>query len=403
MVDKMGKVSERATAIKYAIRDLVVAANEVKKGGKEIIHLNIGDPLQYDFETPEYFKRYLVEAVVEKNINSYAPSEGLPMLREAIAWREKEYWGVNVDPENIIVTTGVSEAVQMLAFSFGAGNILLPGPGYPSYSGYFTLTGHEIREYPLLSDENWIPDVDAIARLSDKDTLAVVLINPNNPTGGVAPPSVVEEIGEIAQEKDFLIVSDEIYDLITFDNAQMISTQKVVGTDAPIITFNGISKTMLATGWRLGWMIASDGVIRHSEYKRVWEAIQKESRVRLSANAPVQYATAKALYEKYPHIEEFNKKLKERRDFFVKRLNELEQIECSPPPGAFYVFPKIVDERYKDDQKFVLELLRETGVLFVFGSGFGKYGKSHFRSVLLPPIDQLEKTIELVENFFANN
>ncbi|MHA1228562.1 MAG: aminotransferase class I/II-fold pyridoxal phosphate-dependent enzyme [Candidatus Hodarchaeales archaeon] len=386
------ELSPNVERIKYAIRDIVIAAKQVEKKGKKLYYFNIGDPDKFDFDTPDYLKSALVEALNEPQANAYSNSAGNPELREEIAKRQKRLWGTNLDPEKILITTGVSEAISFVAASLAPGTeILVPSPIYPSYLSYFKFYNVNPVQYKTDEEYNWYPVLEDIRGKISSKTQAIVIINPNNPTGAVYPPKIVKEIADIAGEHEILIISDEIYDLLSYTNNYK-STASL--TDVPVLEFNGISKTMLAPGWRLGWANLRDDEEKYSDF---WEALAKQSRIRLCSNSPIQVAVSKILNKPMDFLPDVLRKLKERASYFAKRINEMEGMSLVPPEGAFYAFSKL--DREIDDKKFVLELLKETGVLFVFGSGFGDLGKGHFRSVVLPNLEVMKEALDLVEQF----
>jgi aspartate/methionine/tyrosine aminotransferase len=269
--------------------------------------------------------------------------------------------------------------------------VLVPSPVYPSYLSYFTF--HDIKgiEYNTQESLDWQPDVDDIRKKITPKTQAILIINPNNPTGAVYPPKTVKSITDIAGENDLLVISDEIYDLLTY-GGEFKSTASL--TDIPVLELNGISKTLLSPGWRLGWANLRD---EEGQYNQLWDAMCKQSRIRLCANSPIQKAVAKILNKDMKFLIDVNKKLKERATYFAQRINEMEGLSARIPQGAFYSFPRI--DLPIDDTEFVLQVLKETGVVFVFGSGFGALGKQHFRSVVLPEITMMEEALNHVESF----
>ncbi|MBU7014389.1 MAG: aminotransferase class I/II-fold pyridoxal phosphate-dependent enzyme [Theionarchaea archaeon] len=382
-------LADRVSRIEYAIRDVVVPATELEKKGITVMKLNIGDPLKFDFETPHHMIEALCQAA-EDNMNFYGPSEGLPRLRQAICNREQSLNTRTCSPEQIIVTNGISEGISML---FGAllepnDEILVPGPSYPPYMAYARFYGGKSVSYRTIEEEGWIPDTnDLEAKISER-TKAIVVINPNNPTGAVYPKKVLLKLQEVAADHNVLLITDEIYDEMVFDKPH----ETVPLTDAPMVVVNGFSKVYLATGWRMGYAIFSNC----DELK---EAVLRQARIRLCTNTLCQVAAAEALEGSQDHIPVLVKKLKERRDFAWKRLNEIEGVSASKPEGAFYIFPKIPAN---DDKKFVLDLLREKHVLFVHGSGFcPEFGKGHLRSVVLPTVDVLEEAYGRLEEFVS--
>ena len=393
------KVSRRVKDIEYAIRDIIVYAKELERKGKEIIYLNIGDPVKYDFKTPKHIKDALTNAILNDE-NNYAPSEGVEELRSVIAEKEKKK-GLTVNPEDVLVTNGVSEGVDMVMASIieQGDEILVPGPCYPPYSSYAKLYGGKPVEYRTIEEEGWIPDTDDIrSKISDK-TVAITVINPNNPTGALYDGKTLQELVQIAAEHNLYLLCDEIYDKIVFeDNFTSIARY---AHDAPLIMLNGFSKVYLMTGLRLGYICMNSNSALLDGLR---ENTPKLARVRIASNTPAQMAAIAALRGSEDHIKEMVSKLRIRRDHLMKRLDAIDGLTCAEPKGAFYVFPKInLDgNRWKSDADFVIDLLRSTGVLTVHGSGFGKqYGLGHFRIVYLPPLEMLEEAMDRLESFMS--
>lgn len=395
---KAFKVSKRAKSIEYAIRDIIGFAKNLEKQGRKILYLNIGDPVKYDFDTPKYIKQALFDAV-NSGVNWYAASEGERDLKEAICEKEKKVNGVDVTPEDVVVTAGVSEGIYLLmaAMIEKGDEVLIPGPTYPPYMSYVQFFEGTPVAYRTIENENWQPDIDDIRAKISKSTRAIVIINPNNPSGALYSEKTVKQILNIAGEYDLLILSDEIYDRIVYEK-KFVSTS-YIAKDLPVVGLNGFSKAYLMTGWRLGYLYFHDTVGKLKELK---ECVEKETRIRLSACTPVQKAGAVALRGPQDHIKRMVDELRKRRDFSWKRLNEISGISCTKPEGAFYVFPKIeqVGSRWKNDMEFVLDVLNNTGVLFVPGSGFGeKYGSGHVRAVFCAPLENMQKAFDMLEEF----
>jgi alanine-synthesizing transaminase len=356
----------------------------------------------FDFDTPEHVKQALCKAV-EGGANEYSPSEGLPELREAISRKEKRVNGVDVPADKILVTQGISEGIQMvMAALVDAGDeILLPGPTYPPYISYTKFFGGKPVTYETVEDEGWQPNVEDLRRKISKRTRAIAIINPNNPCGALYGEKIVNQIVDLAGENDLPLLSDEIYDQTVYEK-KFISTAHLA-KDIPVIGLNGFSKAHLMTGWRLGYVYFHDQKDGLQELK---QCIEKETRIRLCANTPVQKAGAAALDGPQDHVREMVEKLRQRRDYVWKRLNDIEGISCAKPEGAFYFFPRIhtVGQKWKTDMEFALELLKATGVLLVHGSGFDPvYGARHVRGVFLPPIETLEQALDLIEGFMNKN
>ena len=373
-------------------------AEKLEKNGKDITYLNIGDPVKFDFDTPEHVKRALIKAV-KAGENWYGQSQGLLELREAICRKEKHVNNVEISPEEVIVTTGVSEGIfmTMAAIIDGGDEILVPGPTYPPYSSYAKFFGGRPVPYKTLEEDGWKPDVDDLRSKISKRTKGIVIINPNNPCGAVYDETTVKRIVDVAAENDLLVLSDEIYDRIVYET-RFVSTASIAKS-SPVIGLNGFSKTYLATGWRLGYLYFHDPEEKLVELK---ESVKKETRIRLCSNTPVQRAGVEALNGPQDHIALLVEKLRKRRDYAWKRLNEIHGISCAKPQGAFYVFPKIqeIGQRWSNDLDFVTDVLENAGVLFVHGSGFcSTYGVGHFRGVFLPPIETLENAFDRLEKF----
>jgi len=392
------KATDRVRGIEYAIRDVIAYAKQVAKTGKKIFYLNIGDPVAFDFDTPQHIKHALMKAVNE-GANAYSPSEGLPELKEAITQKEKKINSVDIDPDNVIVTTGISEGIQMImaALINHEDEILLPGPTYPPYISYAKFFDGKPVTYKTVEENGWKPDIDDLRSKISKKTRGIVIINPNNPCGALYDEKAVKEIVNLGGEYDLPILSDEIYDQIVYE--KKFRSTASLAKDVPVIGLNGFSKAYLMTGWRLGYLYFHG---KGDQLQDLRQCVEKEARIRLCVNTPVQKAGVAALSGPQDHIKDTVRKLKERRDFSWRRMNEIEGISCTKPEGAFYVFPKIheVGSRWKTDSEFAISLLKQTGVLFVHGSGFDPvYGEGHVRGVILPPVETLEKAFNEVERF----
>ncbi len=388
------KVSNRTSEVEYAIRDIIVHAREYEKSGRQIIYLNIGDPVKYDFKTPDHIKQALIDSV-SHDFNYYTDSEGLYELREAIVEKESRK-GLSVTAEDVLVTNGVSEGLDMTMASIVEPNteVLMPGPYYPPYASYVKFYGGRPVEFKLTPDGK--PDLeDLISKITPR-TRALCIISPNNPTGEVFDHKSLKQLVDIAAEHSLYIICDEIYDSLVFDG-EFTGIGKVA-KDSPVILLNGFSKVYLMTGWRCGYICMNSNC---SKLENIRNNIPKLARVRISTNLPVQKAAIAALRGPQDHIPMMVSKLRRRRDLVVKRLNQISSISCNVPKGAFYAFPKInLSSRWKNDKHFVLDLLNETGVLTVHGSGFGSnFGTDHFRIVYLPQEQILDEAMDKLEHF----
>lgn len=389
------KAAVRTANITYAVRDILLIANEVAKTGKEMLYLNIGDPNIYDFAPP----RKMVDAAYDamlKNYNGYSPSSGIKQALDAIA-RDAEKKGIK-NIQDMFVTTGASEAIDicLTALVNEGENVLTPTPGYPLYTAISSKLRMMENPYYLNEENGWQPDIEDIKSKINEKTRAIVLINPNNPTGSNCSKETLEQIIELALEHNLVIFSDEIYDKLLFDNKELVSIASL-NQEVPVITFGGLSKNYMVPGFRIGWGVVSGNPSRLKEYL---EAINKILRSRLSANHPEQYGIPVALDGDQSHLVEAMEKLHRRRDITVEMLNAVEGISCVKPEGAFYAFPKL--DIKNSDNHFVAELIKETGVVVVPGTGFGQVpGTNHFRVVFLPQEEILEKAYKAVGEFFV--
>ena len=385
----------------YAIREVTVPAANAAKAGKKLLNLNIGDPNKWDFETPEYFKATLRHAVDEVD-HGYGDSQGNLDLREAIVQREYEKHGATISSDDVYVTSGVSECINLLMGTFlePGDEVLVPGPGYPSYAQYINFYEGRVVPYRMIEEEDWRPDVDMIRKRITDSTKAMVLINPNNPTGSVYDEKDLRDIGDICAEYGIPLISDEIYDKLVFDK-EFFSMSRL-SADVPRIILNGFSKVNLMPGWRMGYCYFMDQDGLMSEIR---EGFMKQLRARICPNVPCQAAARASLQGPQDYIVDMNRKLKERADFSYKRLNEIPHVSTRRANGALYMFPSIdlKGTPWNTDMEFVLDLIKEEGVVLVQGSGFcQEFGQSHFRSLLLPPMEVLEEAFDKMEKFIVH-
>ncbi|MFP4370284.1 MAG: aminotransferase class I/II-fold pyridoxal phosphate-dependent enzyme [Candidatus Kapaibacterium sp.] len=386
--------AKKTEKVTYAIRDIIVLADQAAKSGKEMLYLNIGDPNVYDFSTPNHVVESVYDAM-KKNRNGYAPSDGIKPALDSIA-ADAERKGIN-NILDVFVTSGASEAIEicLTALLNEGENFLMPTPGYPLYTAVQSKLGLMPNPYYLDEENGWQPDIEDIkSKINDK-TRAIVLINPNNPTGSVCKPETLKQIISLALEHELVIFADEIYDKLIFDGGKMTSIASL-DPEVPCITFSGLSKNYVAPGFRIGWGVVSGNPTVMKDYI---EAINKLLRARVSANHPEQYAIVTALEGPQDHLKSFVNTLEKRRDIAMEMLSAIPGIELVKPEGAFYAFPTIdVD----DDARFVSELILGTGVVVVPGNGFGqKPGTQHFRIVILPPEEVLEKAFKLIGEFYT--
>jgi alanine-synthesizing transaminase len=385
--------ASRLDNVRYAIRDLACIADEVAKAGHKILPLNIGDPLNFDFQTPAH----MIEAVdkaMRDGKNGYAPSSGIKEALDAIRAEATRKGITNI--QDVFVSSGVSESVDicLAALVNPSENILTPSPDYPLYSAVLAKLGIEPNTYDLNEEDGWQPDLDDVKAKISPRTRGIVLINPNNPTGAVCNRRMLESLAELARRHNLVIFADEIYDKLILDNDQHIS-MAAVAPDVPVVTLGGLSKNYLVPGWRIGWGIVSGDAAAVKPYV---EGVNRLLRARLCANHPEQYAIKAALEGPQDHLAGVLKKLRSRRDLTVAWCKSTPRVSCVAPRGAFYAFPKL--DIPEGDDVFVKELLLAKHVLVVHGSGFGqRAGTKHFRVVFLPDEQTLTRAYQSISDF----
>jgi alanine-synthesizing transaminase len=386
--------ASRMINVRYAIRDLTVAAEEVAREGHQILYLNIGDPCKYDFHTPPHMIEAVLKAMVDGH-NGYAHSLGLPEAVDAIR-HEAERNGFR-DIQSIFIGFGTGEVIDscLTALLNPGDNVLTPSPEYPLYGAIMAKLDCPANAYELDEDNGWQPDVEDIARKINSRTRAILLITPNNPTGAVYSKRTLEKILDLAREHGLIIFADEIYDKLIFDPDEKHVSIATLATDVPVVTFNGLSKAYLVPGWRIGWAIATGP---HAVLSPYMEAVHRLLRARLSAPHPFQYAIKPALEGPQDHLEVVRRKLKRRADLTVQWAERTPHVKLVAPKGAFYAYPTL--KIPEDDLTFVTDLLKQKYVLVVHGSGFGeKPGTRHIRIVFLPPEPVLSSAYDAMTEF----
>ena len=330
--------------------------------------------------------------------NGYGPSPGIPEAIEAIR-AEAERNGIR-NIQSVFLTTGVSEAVDicLTALVNPGENILTPCPEYPLYSAVLAKLGIALNPYQLDEAAGWEPSLDDLESRINAGTRAILVINPNNPTGAVYSRKTLERIAEVARRNHLVIFADEIYDKLILDGGQNTPLASLA-PDVPVVTLNGLSKSYLVPGWRVGWGIVSGAAETVKPYV---EGIQQLLRARLCSTYPQQYAIRAALEGPQNHLPEVQRKLRARRDLSVKWCNSIPHVSCARPLGAFYAFPKI--EIPDSDEHFAKQLLIEKQVLVVHGSGFGQApGTQHLRIVFLPDEPTLERAYQRLNEFMVEH
>jgi len=395
-------VSSRASTIEYAIRDVVVPAMKLEAEGHEIIKLNIGDPIAYPgLPTPEHMVEAYREGLAAGN-NGYSPSYGLPKLRNAIAADERSK-GWNCTADDVYVCHGVTEALQIIfAATLEEGTkVLAPGPHYPPYMAYPQMYGATTIEYALKSNDGWAIDLDDIESKMDSDVRLLVLINPNNPTGNVAGAEEIEKLLDIAKKwPNCMIIADEIYDGLDFSDKQVSVAS--LSNDVPVFSLNGVSKVYYAPGWRIGYLAIHDPT---SVLVDVRDGIERLLRSRLCASTPAQLGYLSGLESDRSWMDEHSTKVQNRRQLCLDRIDSIDGLTVEKPGGAFYMFVRLTDEKWaNNDKEFVLNLLHEEHVLVVHGSGFSpERGVGHIRLVYLADEATLNTAFDRIEAFLLRN
>ncbi|MGB0801575.1 MAG: aminotransferase class I/II-fold pyridoxal phosphate-dependent enzyme [Candidatus Poseidoniaceae archaeon] len=395
-------VSNRASTIEYAIRDVVVPATKLESDGHNIIKLNIGDPIAYPgLPTPKHMVDAYVEGLESGN-NGYSPSYGLSRLRKAIAVDESSK-GWDCSDDDVYVCHGVTEALQIIfAATLEEGSkVLAPGPHYPPYMAYPQMYGATTIEYSLKSDDAWSIDLEDIESKMDSDVRLLVLINPNNPTGNVASADEIDKLLNIAKKwPNCMIVADEIYDGLDFTGGHVSVASR--SNSVPVFSLNGVSKVYYAPGWRIGYMAIHDPI---GSMANVRDGIERLLRSRLCASTPAQLGYIAGLEGDRTWMAEHCARVKQRRQLCLDRIAKIDGIEVETPGGAFYMFIRLTDEKWaNDDKQFVLDLLHEEHVLVVHGSGFSpEKGLGHFRLVYLADEDTLNIAFDRIDSFLTRH
>jgi alanine-synthesizing transaminase len=387
-------VAQRVDRFTYAIRNIVAEAQRVEATGKRVRYLNIGDPVAFGFHTPVHLVE-TVERAMRDGHNGYGPSAGLAPAREAVA-REYTTRGFPVSADRVFLTAGTSEGIELAltAMVDADGEVLVPMPTYPLYTAVLAKIGARARFYRTDPARGWMPDLDHLASLITPATRVLVVIDPNNPTGALYSTSTRRALVELADRHGIAMLADEVYGDLGYEGP--VPPIGSLDPDAPIISFSSLSKAYLAPGWRAGWM----AVGRSPRLDAVAGAIRKLADGRLCSTVPMQYAVTTALTGDRSHQASFRAALKERAAITADALNAMRGVTCVAPAGAFYAMPQISLPAGRTDEDYVLALLRETGVLCVYGSGFGLPPADGFlRIVFLAPPAELREIYGLMAEF----
>ncbi len=392
--------SSKLANVCYDIRGPVLdRAQEMEDDGHHIIKLNIGNPATFGFDAPDEILQDVIHNLSEAS--GYCVSRGLFAARKAIMHYTQVKQIDNVQMEDIYIGNGVSELVVMTmqALLENDDEVLIPMPDYPLWTAAVKLSGGVARHYLCDEQSDWLPDLDDICTKINSRTKAIVIINPNNPTGALYPEEFLLKIIEIARQHELIIYADEIYDKILYDGATHTSIASLAN-DVLFVTFNGLSKNYRAAGFRSGWAIVSGEKSHAQDYIA---GLTMLASMRLCANVPSQFGIQTALggYQSIYDLTLPTGRLKRQRDIAWKLLTDIPGVTCYKPQAALYLFPRLDSAVYpiEDDQQFVLDILQEEKVLLVQGSGFNWHYPDHFRVVFLPNTDDLSEAIGRIAHF----
>jgi alanine-synthesizing transaminase len=387
-------VADRVSGFSYAIRNIVVEARKIEASGRKVRYLNIGDPILFGFRTPQHMID-AVERAMRDGDNGYAPSVGILKAREAVA-AECVGRGMPMHPDRVVITSGTSEGIELaLTALAGPGDeVLIPVPTYPLYTAVLAKIGARPVFYRTNEREGWQPDVEHVRSLISPATRALVVIDPNNPTGATYSMPARRALVELVAQHNFPLLADEVYADLAFDGP--VPAIAALNPEAPVITFSSLSKAYLAPGWRAGWL----AVAQTDRLDEVLGGIKKLADGRLCSTGPMEHALAAALTGDRSHQQAFRDALRERAAVTHERMNAINGITCVAPTAAFYAMPRVQLPVGRTDEDFVLGLLRATGVLCVYGSGFATApGDGFFRVVFLASPDELREIYQLIADF----
>jgi alanine-synthesizing transaminase len=387
-------VASRIAGFTYAIRNIVAEAKKVEASGRTVRYLNIGDPIPFGFRTPAHMVEAVARAVRDGH-NGYAPSVGIPAAREAVT-AECIDRGMPMTADRVVITSGTSEGIELAltALAESGDEVLVPTPTYPLYTAVLAKIGARPVFYRTDAARAWQPDLDHVRSLVNPRTRALVVIDPNNPTGATYPAETRKALLEIADARNLPLLADEVYADLAFDGP--VPAIASLNTDAPVITFSSLSKAYLAPGWRAGWM----AVARTERLDGVLAGVKKLADGRLCSTGPMEHALVAALTGDRSHQAAFRAALHERAVLSHQRLNAIDGIRSVMPSAAFYAMPQVALPAGVTDEDYVLGLLRETGVLCVYGSGFGTDpADGFFRVVFLASPTELSTIYDLIAQF----
>ena len=394
--------SHKLDDVCYDIRGPVLKeANRLEEEGHKVLKLNIGNPAPWGFEAPEEILRDVIHNI--PNSQGYSDSKGIYSARKAVMQYTQQLNIPDVDIEDIYIGNGVSELVVMAMQGLinNGDEVLIPAPDFPLWTAAVNLCGGKPVHYLCDEGAGWQPDLEDLkSKITDR-TRAMVVINPNNPTGAVYEEAMLKSLVAIAEEHDLVLMADEIYDKIVYDDAEYIPLASLT-QDVLVLTLSGLSKSYRVAGFRTGWLIVSGAKERARDYI---EGLDILASMRLCSNVPTQHAVQTALggYQSINELITPGGRLYDQRTLAWEMLNDIDGISCVKPKGALYLFPKLDARKFnvKDDEQFVLDLLKSEKVLVVQGTGFNWPDPDHFRVVFLPREDDLREAITRLERFLS--
>lgn len=396
------KKSSKLDNVLYDVRGPVVEeATRMEEAGTQVLKLNIGNPAPFGFRTPDEVIYDMRSQLTE--CEGYSAAKGLFSARKAIMQYMQNKNVENVSIEDIYTGNGVSELINlsMSALLDTGDEVLIPSPDYPLWTACVTLAGGKAVHYICDEEAEWYPDMDDIKKKITNRTKAIVIINPNNPTGALYPKEVLQQIVEIAREHQLIIFSDEIYDRLVMSGEEHISIASLA-PDLFCVTFSGLSKSHMIAGYRIGWMVLSGNKKIAADYI---QGLNMLSNMRLCSNVPAQSIVQTALggYQSVKNYIVPGGRVYEQCEYIYKALNDIPGISAVKPKAAFYIFPKIDVKKFNivDDEKFALDLLKDKKILLIHGGGFNWSQPDHFRVVYLPRIEVLEEAVGKMADFFS--
>ena len=393
------RTASRVHDVRYEIRGpLARRAHELEQAGHDVLQLNVGNPGRFGLHAPETMRQAIINNLSESD--AYGPQTGIFPAREAVAIRFQERGLADTRFHHVMIGNGVSELVDLSlrALLEPGDEVLIPAPDYPLWTAATVLNGGRAVHYPCRSEHGFLPDVaDLEARISER-TRAIVVINPNNPSGAVYPESLLRGIAALAERHGLVLFSDEIYDAITYDGASFTPMATLAG-DAVCVSFGGLSKVWRACGWRVGWMVFTGDLDCSADYRL---AVEKLAALRLSSNVPAQWAVQTALggYQSISELVAPEGRLYEARRAVIDSVAASKHLELVPPDGAMYAFPSVRRDTSTgfDDHAFAERLLEHAHILIVPGTSFNIADTRHFRITLLPEPRQLERAVGAIDD-----